>query len=306
MKSTNPVFQFPRPAARRRNLELVFLPAALEIVETPPSPIGRAIALVIIGAFCLAIAWASWGTVDIIAAAQGKIVPSGRSKVVQPFDTGVIRAIHVTDGQHVHAGELLIELDPTMDRAEQEHLQSDLVAARLDVARLRAALADAADPAADFHPPADTDPALVASERQLLIDQVKEQRAKLAALLRQATEKAAERATAQATIDKLGAEIPLQQERVDMRKALFEKGLESKILYLQEAQDLIANQKELPVQESHANEAEAAMQALLEQRTQAVSEYRHGLADDLVKANAKAAGLTQDVIRAARKTGCRS
>ena len=81
------------------------------------------------------------------------------------------------------------------------------------------------------------------------------------------------------------------------------KASRSKILYLQEAQDLIANQKELLVQQSHKNETEAALQALLEQRAQAISEYRHSLADDLVKADAKAAGLTQDLIKAARKTG---
>ena len=303
MKSTNPVVPFPRPVARRRDLELAFLPAALEIVETPPSPVGRAIVLVIVSVFCLAIAWASWGTIDIVATAQGKIVPSGRSKIIQPVDTGVVRAIHVTDGQHVHAGDLLIELDPTMDRAEQEHLHSDLVAAKLEIARLRAGLSDAADPLSEFNPPADADPALVANERQLLIDETTEQRAKLAALDRQAAEKAAERATASATVDKIAAEIPLQQERVDMRKTLFDEGLESKILYLQEAQDLIANQKELLVQQSHMKEAEAALQALVEERAQAVFEYRRSLAEDLVKADTKAAGLTQDLIKAARKTG---
>lgn len=303
MKSATPVVPFPRPAARRRDLELAFLPAALEIVETPPSPIGRAIALVIIAAFCAAIAWAVWGTVDVIATAQGKIVPSGRSKVVQPFDTGVIRAIHVRDGQSVHAGDLLIELDPTMDRAEQEHLHSDLVTARLDLARLRAALADSADPVADFHSSLEADPMLVANERQLLIDQVNEEGAKLATLDREAAEKAAERDTTQATIDKLAAEIPLQQQRVQMRQTLFEKGLELKILYLQEEQDLVANQKELLVQQSHKNEAAAALQALVDQRVQTVSEYQRGLADDLVKADAKAAGLEQDLIKATRKTG---
>lgn len=303
MKSANSVVPFPRPVPRRRDLELAFLPAALEIVETPPSPIGRAIVVVVISVFCLAIAWASWGTIDIIATAQGKIVPSGRSKIIQPFDTGVVRAIHVTDGQHVHAGDLLIELDPTIDRAEQEHLRSDLVAAQTDMARLRAGLSGAPDPLTEFHPPADANPTLVANERQLLIDETTEQRAKLTALDLQAAEKAAERVTAGATAAKIAAEIPLQQQRVDMRQELVVKGLESKILYLQEVQDLVANQKELLVQESHENEAEAAMRALLEERAQAVSEYRHSLADDLVKADAKAAGLTQDLIKAARKTG---
>ncbi len=49
--------------------------------------------------------------------------PSGRTKVVQPFETGVVRAIHVQDGQSVKAGDVLIELDPTISDAEREHLR---------------------------------------------------------------------------------------------------------------------------------------------------------------------------------------
>src|SRR5262244_704827 len=82
-----------RRAHERRGEELAFLPAALEIVETPPSPIGRTIGVTIIALFCAALAWASLGEVDIIAASPGKIIPSGRTKVIQPFETGVVRAI---------------------------------------------------------------------------------------------------------------------------------------------------------------------------------------------------------------------
>src|SRR5215469_18691038 len=82
-------FRGPRP---RRREELAFLPAALEIVETPPSPIGRVIVYTVVGAFAAALAWASVGTVDIVAVAPGKIIPSGRTKTIQPFETGVVRA----------------------------------------------------------------------------------------------------------------------------------------------------------------------------------------------------------------------
>src|SRR5262245_45860073 len=75
-----------RRAHERRGEELAFLPAALEIVETPPSPIGRTIGATIILLFCAALVWAWWGTIDIVASASGKIVPSGRTKVIQPFD----------------------------------------------------------------------------------------------------------------------------------------------------------------------------------------------------------------------------
>lgn len=303
MKSTNVIVPFPRHVARRRDLELAFLPAALEIVETPPSPIGRSIAAVIVTVFALAIIWASFAQIDIIASAQGRIVPSGRTKVAQPFETSVVRSILVTDGQHVHAGDPMIELDPTMDQAEQEHLQSDLTAAKLDIARLRAALSDAEDPSSQFTPPPDADSALVAHERQLLSDEVSALRAKLASLDREAAEKAAERDTANATIAKISAQIPLQQQRVDIRKYLFDRGLDSKLQYLQDDQDLIAAQKELGVQQSKMNEAEQARESLIEERAHTIADYRQTLSDELVKADAKADGLTQDVIKASRKTG---
>jgi hemolysin D len=94
------VIPFRRTHARRGE-ELAFLPAALEIVESPPSPIGRAIGATIILLFCAGLVWAWWGTIDIVASASGKIVPSGSTKVIQPFETGVVRSIRVEDGQKV-------------------------------------------------------------------------------------------------------------------------------------------------------------------------------------------------------------
>src|SRR4029078_12695570 len=123
-----------------RQDELAFLPAALEIVETPPSPIGRAIAFTLIAVFSAALAGACIGTVDIVATAPGRIIPSGRTKTIQPFETGVVRAIHVRDGHKVKVGDVVVELDPTMTEAEVGHLRADLISAQLDVSRLRAAL----------------------------------------------------------------------------------------------------------------------------------------------------------------------
>ena len=123
---------------RRRDHETAFLPAALEVVETPPSPIGRATGMIIILLFCSAVTWASLGKVEVVATAPGKTIVNGRTKVVQSAETGVVRAIHVHDGSMVRAGDVLIELDPTINVAELDHVKSDLLAARLDIARLQA------------------------------------------------------------------------------------------------------------------------------------------------------------------------
>src|SRR5438045_9783382 len=88
----------------RRDHELAFLPAALDIIETPPSPIGRAIGATIIAFFGLAVAWALLGSLDSVATAPGKISPSGRSRVIQPFETGRVRAILRHAGDKCEAG----------------------------------------------------------------------------------------------------------------------------------------------------------------------------------------------------------
>ena len=288
----------------KRREELAFLPAALEIVETPPSPIGRAIAAVTALLFCLALIWAWWGSIDIVASATGKILPGDRVKVVQPFETAVVRSIHVQDGQEVKAGDVLIELDPTASEAERDHLRNDLLAERLNVARLRAALSD--DPEADFAPPAGADVELIGTQRQLLLNQVTEQRAKIAALLRQQAQKEAEQATTIATIHKLETIIPVIQSRVDIRKTLVEKELGSKLSYFEVLQLLVEQQEELSVQTSHLRETEAAIAAVRETRGQAAAEYRHSISDDLAKAEQKANGLAQDLIKAEQRTRLQS
>jgi hemolysin D len=291
-----------RRAHRWRGEELAFLPAALEIVETPPSPIGRAIGATIILLFCVALVWAWAGTIDIVTSATGKIVPSGRTKVIQPFETGVVRSIRVQDGQAVRAGDVLIELDPTVNAAERDHLHNDLLAEQLNVARLRAALAGGDDPVAGFTPPADADAALISAQRQLLLNQVAEHRAKIAALARQQAQKEAEQGTIAATIHKLETTIPVIQQRVDIRKTLMDRELGSKLTYFEILQALVEQQEDLSVQKSHLQEAVAAAAAIGETRGQAEAEYRHALSDDLSKAEQKANGLTQDLIKAEQKT----
>src|SRR5947209_13883754 len=107
MKSVKNIVAFPL-AGRAKSDETAFLPAALEIVETPASPAGRAVAATIIAIFCFSVGWASFSHVDIVASASGKIVASGGTKVIQPLEMGIVRAIHVRDGQQVKAGDVLV------------------------------------------------------------------------------------------------------------------------------------------------------------------------------------------------------
>ena len=122
------------------------------------------------------------------------------------------------------------------------------------------------------------------------------------ALDRQLAQKEAERDTIAATIAKLEATIPVLAQRVDIRKYLFEKELGSKLIYLTEYQDLVGLQQELLVQKSKYREADAAVAALVETRVQTEAEYRRARFEELAKAEQKAAGLAQDVIKAEQRT----
>ncbi|MBI5783753.1 MAG: HlyD family efflux transporter periplasmic adaptor subunit [Gammaproteobacteria bacterium] len=157
------------PVAAPKGRELEFLPAVLEVQETPASPLGRTIARTIMWLFGLALLWALIGKIDIVAIAQGKIVPNDRSKVIQPLENGVIKAIHVRDGQRVKQGDLLIELDAGAG-SDRSRLENEHLAAKVEVARLRALLLGKSN----FDAPVEADPAFVQIQRNQLRDQLSE------------------------------------------------------------------------------------------------------------------------------------
>jgi len=176
------------------------------------------------------------------------------------------------------------------------------MAARLEAARLRAALAGQEDPLRDFHPPDGASPEAVEVQRRLLTSQTAEQKAKIEEIKQQESQKEAERATIRATINKLNETVPLLEERVNVRRYLYDKELGSKLLYLSDYQDLVGQQQDLLVHKSRYREADAAVAALVEARLKAASEFQRTLLDDLTKADQKAAGLAQDVVKATQRT----
>lgn len=289
-----------RPPSLRRN-QLEFLPAALEIIETPASPAGRAIAGVIMLFFAVAIGWATFGRVDIIATATGKVIPTGRSKVIQPFETGVVRNILVHDGQTVKVGDVVIQLDPTINTAERDKAAKELIAVQLDASRLQAALAGVDDPRAEMVIPPKASAAQAELQRTLLRNQIAEVHAKMANLDRQIVEHEANRDAIAATVEKLKLVIPLLQKKLDVRTYLADKGLETKINLWDTTKDLLESEQELQSQIARLDEASAQVAALQEQRRQTEAEYRHTNANDLAQAEQKAAGLEEALIQAEEK-----
>ena len=126
------------PAVTGRDRE--FLPAALEILETPPPPLPIALIATISACALAALIWSYFGRLDVHATAPGKIEPVGYAKVIEPLDPGKIAAIHVVRGQAVKAGDLLLELDPAEAKADATSAKDALDASVAEMARRRYAI----------------------------------------------------------------------------------------------------------------------------------------------------------------------
>ena len=98
--------------------EAAFLPDAMRLQETPVHPAPRRALWLIMALFTAAVAWSVLGQVDIVAVSPGRLVVSDRSKTLQAPEAGVVHTIHVRDGDRVQAGDLLVELDPTIAQAD--------------------------------------------------------------------------------------------------------------------------------------------------------------------------------------------
>ena len=215
------------PAPRRVRLargDHEFLPAALEILETPLSPIQGSIIVTICALAAIALVWSYYGQVDIIATAQGKIQPVGRTKTIQPLETGKVASVAVENGARVKAGDVLVRLDPGETQADEGTLQADIGSERAEVLRRTAALSLASDRALAPVPRitfgADIPPAIATREQRVLAQDIAQLASTVASLDGQVKEKTAERDRLQATIDAQQSLVAILKERVDMRQIL--------------------------------------------------------------------------------------
>lgn len=278
----------------RKPDEREFLPAALEIMETPPSPLGRITALCIAAVTVIAFLWACLGKIDVIATAPGKIAPVGNTKIIQPMEIGVVRAIHVSDGDSVRVGQVLIEIDPVQAKAERDKYADNLKHALLNLAELEGlwnALKSKVPPRLvnPLSNASDLDIAMAESAMRARHD---EGQATLGGLDQQIAQKSAEVAAATNSILKLQESLPYVQEQADLRSELMKLQFSNKLAYLQSEQVLVEQKRQILVLQSEKAQAVAEKAALIHKRQEAASNYEKTLLEDLDKAKAQASEFT--------------
>lgn len=274
-----------------------FLPAVLEIQQAPPSPIGRAILWTILAVFAAGVSWATFGWIDIVATAQGKIIASGYSKTVQPYETGVITAIHVQDGQVVAKGQVLIELDPTQNRADYDRAANEYRAATIEAARLRALIAE--QPA--FTPPQDADAQYARLQQQLLREQLAQYQARVAAAQHVIDQRRAAVEQTRENVLRLEATVPMEAERAETYRKLLEHEAVTKMDFLQAEEQRINKTQELAGQRKKLLQDQAALAEAEKNHRALVSEFQQTRRAELSAMETKAASLVQDVTKAGQR-----
>ena len=279
--------------------EAQFLPAALALQETPASPAPRVVMWLLIAFALLALLWATFGKIDIVATAQGKIVPNDRIKTIQPMETATVKAIHVTDGQAVTAGAVLVELDATTEQADQDRVTGDLAVARLQIGRAQAMLtALETGTLPPLQRPAAVDQGQWQQAQRLLTGQHGEYLAKRALIEAELAKRQAELRSTLELVHKLEQTAPIARQRAQDFKDLVDKNFMSKHGYLEREQARIEQEGDLANQRSRMQEIEASLRAANSQKLALLAETRRANLDSINDGQQKAAALEQDLVKA--------
>jgi hemolysin D len=284
-----------RRQRKRSREELEFLPANLEILETPPSPSARWTAWLIVLFFALTIGWATWGRIDTVATAEGVLVTKDRVKVIQPLESSIVRVIHVHDGQAVKQGDLLVELDPTESQANADSLKYDLIKSQLEAASAKAILADSLS--ADFDAPAGADATLVEATRLQMEGEWEKQRAALASIDADIDEQIAQNTGLEADLKKLTETLPLIQERFNAQKELYDKGLARRPEMLQVQQSLIETKSNIENNTAQHLQGKARLDSKHKKREEAIATFRATHLEKRTEALRKIAALEQQLLK---------
>jgi hemolysin D len=265
-----------------------FLPPSLEVLEKPPHPAPRLLLWLTAAIFLVALAWSILGKVDIIAGAEGKIIPGGKVKVVQPLEKGVVRKILVSDGQLIRAGQPLVELDQTQNRADRIRAETELAFVRHKLARRRViaewlSRTDGEGLSLALAEEASRDREM---DARLLYEEWRSFTADAETLESQLEERRNEQNTSLILVRQYEATLPLLQSRVDAYKFLYEEKVVSKMEYLALEEE---RQKQLHAGEAEKSKSEQLAAAIVSVERQIAAQKSKSLSevlaqmDDLVR-----------------------
>ncbi|MEK0427579.1 MAG: HlyD-family type secretion protein [Pseudomonadota bacterium] len=283
----------------RRHDEAEFLAGSLALQHTPVSPAPRVAIWLLMVFSLIALLWACFGKLDIVASAPGKVIVSGNTKAIQALGTASVRDIRVREGDAVKAGQLLLVLDPTEPAADVERIANDLHMARAQALQARRVL-DAIDRGRLVPQEAPANFSAVRSHELALKAEAayQEFRSRLARIQAELEKRQAELQSTATHIEKLESTLPYTQARAKDYRQLNERNFMSRHAWMEKEQLRLEQEGELATQRSRASEIHAAVRESLAQRQALITETRRQLLDDWSEGRQKAATLEQELVKA--------
>ncbi|WP_288064880.1 HlyD family type I secretion periplasmic adaptor subunit [Herbaspirillum sp.] len=275
-----------------------FSTAAISLQARPPQFVARMISLTICLIALLVILYACLAHIDIVVSAQGRVIPSGRSKVIQPLESGVVNEILVRDGQKVRAGAVLLTLDQTTSNADRQRLQHELWETETDVARLEALLRGSVRLVHADDIPRE----IVESQQAILSSRLSEQRSRMASAEAEVARRQADYDAILSSVEQLRNSLPLVEKKHRMREELAQTGHIAETGLIETKLELINLRKELSVQQNRLKESEAARRAAVQQKAQTVAEFQARISSDRVEAIKKRSAIHQELIKAMQRS----
>ncbi len=271
---------------------LDFAPGLLAIQESPPARMPRAVLGAVSVFLMLLLLWATLGHLDIVASADGKLVPQSYLKLVQPADAGIVKEILVQEGERVVAGQVLLRLDAQDAQADAARLDTDLALRSLQLRRIEAELAGGRV----MHLPKDPPDLLRQVEAQYrerhqtyldALGQAEEQRRKAQRDYESST----------AVLNKLEQTNPLLKSQSEAYSGLGAEGYVPTVTVGEKQRAYIENQQDLIAQRSTVEGLRAAVNGADQQVREIRSKYRSDLQNERVEANGEYQKLTQDLAK---------
>ncbi len=295
--------------------QLEFLPAALEIQERPPHPAGRITAGLLILLFTIAVVWACFGEVNIVAVAEGKIVPQGQVKIIQPYERGVVAEILVSDGQLVSAGDPLVILDRSQTGPEQLRLEQENRQNRLNATRVSQFLIEVRESTGEHDIPAQLDdkldiipatvswpeestPSEIDNQTRLLQQQLAHFTAESHRLEQLIADKTAEQQVNRTVINKLNGTLPLISQRVEALQSLMNQKMAARVQYLELEQERVEQKNDLQASIARNRQLDAQLAELQQQQLSFIAQTQQDNLQQLIELNRQHSTMLEELNKA--------
>ena len=295
----------PRPVAAPQTAKIIPLrpPSRwhdpLQLIQNEvPSHIGRIVLWAVSVLVFILIIWATLGKLDIIATAEGKLVPQTLVKIVQPAEAGVVKQLLVNEGDLVKQGQVLARLDTTLASADKAGISSDLATQQLQMRRLEAELTDQ-----PMLPKAGDDPERYAhvqnqytAHRRAFLDGLDQEKSLL-------TKAEHERKGAADMLSKLQQTLPTYQRTAAAYEKLEKEGFMGGLAAADKQREAIEKSKDLDAQQSAVAAFNATIAAQTKRISQLQSSYKSELQKELAEVRARTAQLQPTLDKSIYKEG---